>query len=79
MDFEKFRQILSEITIIPVENLRKDASFREELHIDSLQMVNLLVELTSRLGDKTYKIHSNQDLETVYGVYQMFVREEVKL
>lgn len=78
MSFEEFLQMISDITKIPIHSLHRDASFRDELDVDSMQMVNLLIELTTRFGIEGFKFKDNKDLETVWGMYQMVLREEIK-
>lgn len=75
MSFEEFRQMISEISNVPLEKICKDSSFRDDLDIDSLQMVNLIVELTTRLGFDTFKIQENSDLNTVWSLFQMMIRQ----
>jgi len=75
MTFEEFRMLISELSNRPVSKIEKQSSFRDDLDIDSLQMVNLIVEISTRFGLGIPKIQSNEDLKTVEGLYMMITRE----
>ncbi|MBA2875229.1 acyl carrier protein [Thermaerobacillus caldiproteolyticus] len=75
MSFEEFRQLISEISKIPVEQINKNSSFRNDLGIDSLQMVNLLIEVAAKLKLELHMIQSRLDFQTVGGLYESFVKE----
>ncbi|MGP4041835.1 acyl carrier protein [Gracilibacillus sp. D59] len=60
MTFEQFKELISEISHVSVEDIRGNASFKNDLGIDSLQMVNLLVEITNNTGSD-FKIFTNSD------------------
>lgn len=75
MNYEDFCNIVSEISKIPLGKINKDSSFRDDLDIDSLQMLNLILELTSRFGIEKFKIQGTDDLETVWKMYQTLTRE----
>lgn len=74
MRFEKFSELISNISHIPEEYIKEKASFRNDLGIDSLQMVNLFVELSERTGIGFDQFVRAKDLETVGGVYQIILR-----
>ncbi|RTR36163.1 acyl carrier protein [Robertmurraya yapensis] len=76
MSFEEFRQVIADISKVPLEKIHKDASFRDELDVDSLQMVNLIVELTARFNLGSFNLQSDKDLETVGALYQLMTMEE---
>lgn len=78
MSFEEFRQVIADVSKVPLDRIHKDASFRDELDVDSLQMVNLIVELTARFGLGSFNLQSDKDLETVGSLYQLMTMEESK-
>lgn len=75
MRFEEFCLLISEISNLPLEKIERHASFRDDLNIDSLQMVNLIVEISSKYGLEVTKIQSNDDLRTVGHMYESIMRE----
>lgn len=78
MSFGEFRHMISEISNVPIEKISNDSSFRDDLDIDSLQMVNLIVELTSKFGISALNIQDNSELNTVWSLYQLMIRQGVK-
>lgn len=70
MSFEEFCEVISSISNVPLEKIKADSSFRDELDIDSLQMVNLIVEITSKTGVEINSIQSKEDLLTVGKLYK---------
>ncbi|WP_428911904.1 acyl carrier protein [Niallia sp. Krafla_26] len=79
MSFEEFCKIISEISKVPLDQIQKESSFRDHLDVDSLQMVNLILELTTILGIENIKIRSNEDFATVWSLYQLVISEENKI
>jgi acyl carrier protein len=78
MSFTEFCQLLSEISKVPVEQIHETSSFRNDLGIDSLQMVHVLVELADKLGLDLNKISGHLDFRTVMGLYQSLVAGETE-
>ncbi len=70
MTFDDFRHLVSELSQVPFKSIHEDASFRDDLGIDSLQMVNLIVSLTERFGLDTSKISTMEDIDTVGKMYR---------
>ena len=75
MSFEEFCRIISEVSNLPIEKIERNSSFKNDLDIDSLQMVNLIVEITSKYGLEIAKIQSSEDLKTVENMYKLITRE----
>ena len=73
MSFEDFCKIISDITGIPLKDIHADSSFRDDLAIDSLKMVNLIVEFTSKYNADLNKIESINDISTVGGFYSILI------
>ena len=70
MSYEKFSVVISEMTGVQVEDIKETSSFRDDLSVDSLQMVNLLIQLTERFGTSLDQIMISDDLFTVGGLYK---------
>lgn len=79
MRIEEFKLIISEISGEPVENIKESSSFRDDLSIDSLQMVHLVMEVASRFNLELSKVQSISDLSTVGKMYETFKRDDVQL
>ncbi|MFC0213604.1 acyl carrier protein [Paenibacillus chartarius] len=69
MTFADFQQSLSELSRVPVYSIREDASLRDDLGIDSLQMVNLIVRLTEQFGVDIGQISDMGAIHTVGSMY----------
>lgn len=65
----EFRQFISEITHVPLDDIKIDSSFRDDLGIDSLQMVNLLVELSEKKGIQLHVLARTEDYSTVRSLH----------
>ncbi|MBP1153978.1 MULTISPECIES: phosphopantetheine-binding protein [unclassified Paenibacillus] len=78
MRFEQFGQLVSDITNVRLEDVRESSRFREDLGIDSLQMVNLFTQLTVRFQVGVEVIESADDLLTVGNLYRALHRGEIK-
>lgn len=76
---EEFKEIISELSGESVENIKEGSSFRDDLAIDSLQMVNLIVQVASRFNLELSKIQSIRDLETVGRMFALFEKDEMHL
>lgn len=75
MGFQEFCRLISEITNVPIERIAKESSFRDDLGIDSLQFINLLVELTERFNVDVGAFQSLNDLKIVGSVYLVLAGE----
>ncbi|NRF95580.1 acyl carrier protein [Paenibacillus frigoriresistens] len=72
MTFNEFKQLVSEFSQVPIKSIEKDTSFRNDLGIDSLQMVNLIVRLTECTGIDISKISNMGDIDTASKMYGYF-------
>ncbi|PLR78206.1 hypothetical protein CVD25_01350 [Bacillus canaveralius] len=75
MSYEDFRHFISDVLNLPLEKIEKNSSLRDDLNVDSLQLVNLIVEVSSKYGIDYPRIQSNEDFRTVGNLYQMIMRE----
>jgi len=75
VSYEEFCGIISEISKISIDRIQRDSSFRDDLDVDSLQMVNLILELTTRFDIENINIQGNEDFATVWNLYQLVTRE----
>jgi acyl carrier protein len=50
--YEKVKEVLTEQLQIPEENINEEASFQEDLGADSLDLVELIMELEDQFGIK---------------------------
>jgi acyl carrier protein len=71
MNINEFRQLISEVTNMPVDTITPQASFKDDLAIDSLQLVNLVIEVAGRLKSDLKNIQSLKDISTVQGFYNL--------
>jgi acyl carrier protein len=78
MTFEHFRGLVSEIAKVPEDLINEGSSFRDDLGIDSLQMVNLFTELTVVCEVGMEVIESSDDLMTAGNLYQALQRRVIK-
>ncbi|WP_157800979.1 acyl carrier protein [Bacillus solitudinis] len=74
MTVDNLREVISEIANIPLKEIHEQSSFKDDLDIDSLQMVNLILEITTRFGIQLTSIESNEDLATVGNLYRSLLR-----
>lgn len=72
MGFEHFCIVISELTHVPLHKINESSSFRDDLGIDSLQMVNLLIQLSERLGIPFEHLIGSDDIFTVGSMYRAF-------
>lgn len=77
---EEFRDFLSETLEVSQDTLQPEASFLNDLAIDSLKMVELVLRIESRLGisippDAAWSIQTVKD---AYDFYANQVREGVQ-
>jgi acyl carrier protein len=70
---EKFLSVVSEIAKVPVQNIHETLSFRDDLGVDSLQFVNLLVQVMKEFDIELDSVQSIEDLETVGDMYAKLI------
>jgi acyl carrier protein len=75
MTFESFCSFIAANTHVPLDEITQNASFRDDLGVDSLQMVNLIVGLTDRMSVSMHAISGSHDLDTVGHLYQALIKE----
>jgi acyl carrier protein len=78
MNFEQFCQLVSEISKVPVGEVKDNSSFRDNLGIDSLQMVNLFIHISEVFGVGVEVIERTDDMKTVGNLYRALNRGKVK-
>ncbi|MGG1482237.1 phosphopantetheine-binding protein [Bacillus smithii] len=71
MNFEDFRKIISDISDVPLDMIHESSSFRDDLSIDSLQMVHLILELSSKYNIQFHSVQSMDQLSTVGAMFKM--------
>jgi acyl carrier protein len=74
MTFEHFRRYVSDIAKVPEGLIDENSSFRDDLGIDSLQMVNLFTHLTEVFKVGIEVIEHPDDLTTAGNLYQALQR-----
>ena len=72
MKFEEFRQCIAKTANLELDRVQEQTSLREDLGIDSLQMINLLVELSETFEVEMGRIQNNSDLRTVKSLYRLY-------
>jgi acyl carrier protein len=78
MAFEHFRRCVSDIAKVPENLIDENSSFRDDLGIDSLQMVNLLTHLTEVFKVGIDVIENSEDLKTAGNLYKALQRRGIK-
>lgn len=78
MTLHEFIELISNITNIPSERITLDSKFRDDLGIDSLNMVNLFVQIAEDTGINFNKFISAENIHTVANVYQIIEKEFTK-
>jgi acyl carrier protein len=74
MTFENFSRLVADISHVPAERVKENSSFREDLGIDSLQMVNLFTRLSMEFNAGIEVIESPHDMVSVGNLYRAFCR-----
>jgi acyl carrier protein len=74
MTYEQYLQIVSDISHVPVDQINENDSFRDQLCIDSLKMVNLIMEISQTFGLRLESINSFEEIRTVRALYNTFIR-----
>lgn len=78
MTFEDFCNFISSYTHTPIKGITENASFRDDLGIDSLQMVNLVVGLTEELQLGIDSLTGSDDMSTVGKLFQALNKDVEK-
>ncbi|GAB7386703.1 acyl carrier protein [Bacillaceae bacterium] len=76
MTFEDFREVIAEIAHVSLDKIQETSSFRDDLGVDSLQFVNLIMEISQRFGVELSAIRHSDDIATVGNMYRTFFGEE---
>lgn len=76
MTLEDFRQLISDIAKIPLSQIKETSSIKDDLGIDSLQLVNLIVLVAERFGMDMTQLNSLEDIRTVEKMYRIFGKGE---
>jgi acyl carrier protein len=78
MKFESFCHFIAAYTHTPLKDIEENASFRDDLGIDSLQMVNLVVGLMMEMKVGMDSLTGSNDLSTVGKLYHAFLKDVEK-
>ncbi len=73
MSYETFRRFLSELLGIAEPALAPDAHFLGDLSIESLKMVELVLQIEKKLGIKV-STDAAWEIETVQDAYDFYLR-----
>lgn len=71
---DDFRRVVSEICKVPLDQIQERSTFRDDLGMDSLSMVNLIVEISERYGLELGMIQSFEDIQTIGNMYRTFFK-----
>lgn len=74
MTLDDFIKMIADITHVPVSQIKKSSSIRDDLGVDSLQMVNLIILVSERFGLDLNQINSIKDIDTVEKMYRVFMK-----
>ncbi|MRG85041.1 acyl carrier protein [Salinibacillus xinjiangensis] len=69
MTFDQFRQLIADISHAPIEAIQEHSSFRDDIGIDSLQMVNLLVAVAEKTGVSLGNLTDSDDYVSPGNLY----------
>ncbi|MFB1100487.1 acyl carrier protein [Terribacillus sp. JSM ZJ617] len=75
MTLDEFMKLISNIANIPVERIVPESTFKDDLGIDSLNMVNLFVQIGEDTGIGFNKFIIAENLLTVAGAYEILEKE----
>ncbi|WP_018933374.1 acyl carrier protein [Gracilibacillus lacisalsi] len=73
MTYSEFKKYLSEVCHVPIEDITDDVSFRNDLGIDSLQMVNVIVGLRDKTEISLTNITDSESFATPKKLYQTII------
>jgi acyl carrier protein len=76
--FEKVRKALAESLEIPEEDIREDSLFKEDLDADSLDLVELLLQMERVYGFKVSDDEASEII-TVGNAVDLVLRKTVKV
>ena len=71
--FEEFRSFLSDLLGIAEQVLARDTSFINDLAIDSLKLVELMLQLERQIGQKI-PTDAAWEVQTVGDAYELYAR-----
>ncbi|MFB5087020.1 phosphopantetheine-binding protein [Psychrobacillus sp. PGGUH221] len=74
--FEIVAKHISEIAHVPIDNIKKESKFQDDLGIDSLKLVNLFIQLAEVTGVEFNRFLLAEDLKTVGGIYFAITKGE---
>ncbi|MFX3673196.1 MAG: acyl carrier protein [Paenisporosarcina sp.] len=69
MSFEQVAKHISDIAHVSIEDITEDSRFQDDLDIDSLQLVNLFIQLSEVTGVGFNHFLLAEDMKTVGGIY----------
>ncbi|WP_419882331.1 acyl carrier protein [Peribacillus sp. B-H-3] len=75
MTFDDFRELISKNTNIPLTEIHEKAVFKDDLEIDSLQMVNLILDLSATYGVELSRITGKGAIDTVGNLFFTLTEE----
>ncbi|OIK09982.1 phosphopantetheine-binding protein [Bacillus sp. MUM 13] len=75
MTFDDFRELISKNTNIPLTEIHEKAVFKDDLEIDSLQMVNLILDLSATYGVELSRLTGKGAIDTVGNLFFTLTEE----
>jgi len=76
MSFDQVAKYIADISHVPIENIKENSRFQDDLGIDSLQLVNLFIQLSEVTGVGFNHFLLAEDLKTVGGIYHAIAKGE---
>ena len=76
MSFDYVAKLISDITHTPIDHIRKETRFGDDLGIDSLTLVNLFIQLSEHTNTGFNQFIQADDMKTVGGIYQAITKGE---
>lgn len=76
MSFDHVAKLISDITHKPIDLIREESRFSDDLGIDSLNLVNLFIQLSERTNTGFNQFIQAEDMKTVGGIYQAITKGE---